>query len=107
MNYWKTILTAVLLLILVAVAAGVVRDWRVAADFPAIRAQSSEADVLQLMGEPKQVQKSCSVFDTVVTPACDHVFIYRSIFSPVESKYWLVFFDENSRVTATSSQMEP
>lgn len=105
--YWKTIMTAAIVLVLVAMGAGVVRDWRVAADFPAIRAQSSEADVRQLMGEPKQIQKSCTVFDTAVTPGCDHVFIYRSIFSPVESKYWLVFFDENSRVTATSSQLEP
>jgi len=106
---WKITSAAVIVIVLLlcAVAAGVVRDWRVAADFPAIRAQSSEADVRKLMGEPKQVAHSCALFDTLVTPSCDHVFIYKSIFAPVESRYWLVFFDQNSRVTATSSQLEP
>jgi len=104
---WKIASVAIIVLLLCAAAAGVVRDWRVAADFPAIRAQSSEGDVRKLMGEPKQIARSCAVFDTLVTPSCDHVFIYKSIFAPVESKYWLVFFDENNQVTATSSQLEP
>ena len=104
---WRA-LTAVVLVIVAGVAsAGVVRDWRIAADFPAIRAKSSEADVLHLMGNPKQIQRSCAAFDTAVSPDCDHLFIYRSAFAPVSHKYWLVFFDQNNQVTATSSELEP
>ena len=59
------------------------------------------------MGEPKEIQRPCQAYETAVTPDCDHVFIYRSIFYPLRNKYWLVFFDENNQVTATSSQLEP
>jgi hypothetical protein len=104
---WKAITTIVVGVILIGLVAGVVRDWRMDADFPAIRAKSGEPDVRQLMGKPKQVQPSCEAYDTSVAPNCDHVFIYRSIFAPLRSKYWLVFFDKNDRVTATSTQLEP
>jgi hypothetical protein len=59
------------------------------------------------MGNPKEIHKPCLAYDTIVTPDCDHVFIYRSIFHPLRGKYWLVFFDESNRVIATSSQLEP
>ena len=104
---WKAITVIVVAVIVVALGAGVVRDWRVDSDFPAIRARSSEADVRHLMGEPKQIQKSCAAYGTSVAPDCDHVFIYRSIFAPLRGKYWLVFFDKNDQVTATSTELEP
>ena len=104
---WKVPTAVVIAVLLMGLAAGIARDWRVDADFPAIRAKSSEADVKQLMGDPKVVQKSCAAYDTSVAPDCDHVFIYKSIFAPVRSKYWLVFFDKNDQVTATSSELEP
>jgi hypothetical protein len=103
----KTVAAIVVVVMLLGVGAGLVRDWRVDADFSAIRAKSSEADVRHLMGKPKQIQRSCEAFDTSVMPDCDHVFIYRSIFGPLRSKYWLVFFDKNDKVTATSSELEP
>jgi hypothetical protein len=104
---WKTVIVLTFVILISTVGAGIVRDSRIDTDFPAIRAKSSEADVRQLMGDPKQVQHSCTVYDTTVTPDCDHVFIYRSAFYPARSKYWLVFFNENKQVTATSSQLEP
>jgi hypothetical protein len=104
---WKAIAAIAFVVATLALGAGLVRDWRIDADFPAIRALSTEADVRRLMGEPKQVQKSCEVYDTSVTPDCDHVFIYRSIFAPMKSRYWLVFFDQKNQVTATSSELEP
>jgi|SRR4051794_34924292 len=104
---WKAIAAILVVVLLLALGGGFVRDSRVNTDFPAIRAKSSEADVRQLMGDPKEIQKSCAAYGTSVTPDCDHVFIYRSIFAPLRSKYWLVFFDKNDRVTATSSEMEP
>lgn len=107
MTIWKPIAGLVLAGTLAALGAGLVRDWRIDADFPAIRARSSEADIRSLMGEPKQVQRSCAAFDTTVTPDCDHLFIYRSSFAPLEHRYWLVFFDQNNQVTATSSEREP
>src|SRR3954468_19386505 len=97
---WKTIAAIAVVLLLAIAAAGLVRDSRIDSDFPTIRALSTEAEVRKLMGEPKQIQKPCAVYDISVTPDCDHVFIYRSIFAPMRSKYWLVFFDQNSRVTA-------
>ena len=103
---WKAIVGLVVV-ILLAVGAGHVRDARVDTDFPSIRAKSSEADVRHIMGDPKQIQRSCAAYDTSVGPDCDHVFIYRSVFYPLRSKYWLVFFDENNQVTATSSELEP
>jgi hypothetical protein len=104
---WKSTAALVFAILLIAVAAGLVHDSRVATDFPSIRAKSSEADVLHLMGKPKQVHSSCAAYDTTVLPNCDHVFIYRSIFYPLRGKYWLVFFDKNEQVTATSSELEP
>ncbi|RZU43508.1 hypothetical protein [Edaphobacter modestus] len=101
---WKAILAIVVVLVLVTTAVGFVRDSRIEADFPALRAKSSEADVRRIMGDPKQIQKPCDAYGTSVTPECNHVFIYRSTFYPVRDKYWLVFFNENNQVTATSSQ---
>lgn len=104
---WKIILAILLSLFLAGAAAGYIRDSRLDADFPAIRAKSSEADVRHVMGEPRQVLHPCQAYDTSVTPDCTHVFLYRSIFYPLREKYWLVFFDENNQVTATSSELEP
>lgn len=104
---WKAGIALVIVILVAAVAGGLVRDSRIDTDFPAIRAKSSEADVLHLMGKPKQIQTSCAAYDTTVTPDCDHVFIYRSIFYPLRGKYWLVFFDKKKQVTATSSELEP
>ena len=104
---WKAVAAILIVVLLVTVGWGFVRDSRVNTDFPAIRAKSTEAEVRQLMGDPKHIQKSCEAYDTSVAPNCDHVFIYRSFFGPLRGKYWLVFFDKNDRVTATSSQLEP
>lgn len=101
---WKGILAIIAVTVFGVTAGGLVRDSRVDADFPALRAKSSEADVRRIMGDPKQIQKPCNAYGTSVTPDCNHVFIYRSIFYPLRNKYWLVFFDENNSVTATSSQ---
>jgi hypothetical protein len=101
---WKAILAIVVVLVLVITTAGLVRDSRIEADFPALRAKSSEADVRRIMGDPKQIQRPCDAYGTSVTPECNHVFIYRSTFYPVRDKYWLVFFNENNQVTATSSR---
>lgn len=100
-------IAAIILVVLLLVSAGFVRDARIDSDFPSIRAKSSEAEVRRIMGEPKQIQRPCQAYDTSVQPGCDHVFLYRSIFYPVRTRYWLVFFNENNQVTATSSQLEP
>ncbi|HEY2040914.1 MAG TPA: hypothetical protein VGG95_14685 [Edaphobacter sp.] len=104
---WKAITATVFMLVLICAAAGFVRDSRIDTDFPAIRAKSSEAEVRRIMGGPKQIQSPCQAYDTSVAPDCNHVFVYRSIFYPLRNKYWLVFFDQNNQVTATSSQREP
>jgi hypothetical protein len=104
---WKAVAAILVVSVLIVVGWGFVRDSRVNADFPAIRAKSTEAEVTQLMGDPKQIKKSCEAYDTSVAPDCDHVFIYRSFFGSLRSKYWLVFFDKNELVTATSSELEP
>ncbi|MDE1176291.1 MAG: hypothetical protein PW789_06735 [Edaphobacter sp.] len=104
---WKAIATLIVVVLLVAAGAGFVRDSRIDTDFPSVRAKSDEAAVRQLLGNPATIQGSCAAYDTFVMPGCDHVFIYRSIFYPLRSKYWLVFFDKNQQVTATSGQMEP
>ncbi|MEG9436211.1 hypothetical protein JAO29_08545 [Edaphobacter sp. HDX4] len=101
---WKGILAIIVVTVLVVTAGGLVRDSRVDTDFPALRAKSAESDVRRIMGDPREIQKNCDAYGTLVTPTCDHVFIYRSIFYPLRDKYWLVFFDDNNQVTATSSQ---
>jgi hypothetical protein len=101
---WKAILVVVIVLLLIVIAAGMVRDSRIDSDFPSLQAKSSEAEVRRIMGDPKEIQSSCDAYGTAVSPDCDHVFIYRSIFYPLRSKYWLVFFNKNNEVTATSSK---
>ena len=104
---WKTIAALLIAIVLVALCAGWVRDSRIDTDFPSIQAKSDETSVRHLMGEPTKVLSSCDAYGTSVTPDCDHVFLYRSLLYPLRSKYWLVFFDKNKQVTATSSQLEP
>ena len=104
---WKTIVGLVFAIFLVALGAGYIRDSRLDSDFPSVQAQSNEAELRHLLGEPTKVDPSCNAYDTSVTPDCDHVLIYRSIFYPVRNKYWLVFFNKNQHVTATSSELEP
>jgi len=101
---WKAILAIIVLLLVIVAAAGFVRDSRVDADFPSLPAKASEAEVRRIMGNPKEIQRPCDAYGISVTPDCNHVFIYRSIFYPLRDKYWLVFFNENNQVTATSSQ---
>jgi hypothetical protein len=107
MTLWKTIFIVVCVILLAALAEGFVRDSRIDSDFPSVRAKSSEAEVRRIMGKPTQIEPSCKAYGTAVTPDCNHVFIYHSIFYPLRNRYWLVFFNENNQVTATSSQLEP
>jgi len=104
---WTAIFAVAALLLVSLLGAGIVRDWRVDGDFPAIRAKSSETQVKQLMGEPGEVQRTCRAFDIQLTTNCDHVFIYRSSLAPLRDKHWLVFFDGNNQATATSTETEP
>lgn len=101
---WKAILGILVVLLLIVAAAGMVRDSRIDSDFPSLQAKASEAEVRRIMGNPREIQSPCDAYGTSVSPNCNHVFVYRSIFYPVRSKYWLVFFNENNHVTATSSK---
>jgi hypothetical protein len=104
---WKSTGVLVGVIFLVAVGAGLVRDSRIETDFPSVSAKSDEASVRHLIGKPAKILTTCTAYDTSVGPDCDRVFIYRSIFYPLRSRYWLVFFDKNKQVTAISSQLEP
>lgn len=101
---WKAILGIVIVLLLIVIVAGIIRDTRVDSDFPALKAKSPEAEVRRIMGNPREIQRSCDAYGTSVGPDCDHVFIYRSILYPLRSKYWLVFFNKTNQLTATSSK---
>jgi hypothetical protein len=104
---WRAIVGVVVLLLLTFAGIGLVHDWRMESDFPAIRAKSGEIQVKDLMGEPREVNRPCQAYDTRLTANCDHVFVYRSSLAPLRDKYWLVFFDGNNQATATSSEVEP
>jgi hypothetical protein len=104
---WRAIVGAVVLLAVTLLGIGLVHDWRLESDFPAIRAKSSEIQVKDLMGEPREVDRPCQAYDIRLTANCDHVFVYRSSLAPLRDKYWLVFFDGNNQATATSSEIEP
>jgi len=104
---WRAIIVVVALLLITFVGIGVVHDWRLESDFPAIRALSNEMQVKQLMGEPREVDRPCQAYGIRLTTNCDHVFVYRSSLAPVRDKDWLVFFDGNNQATATSSEVEP
>jgi hypothetical protein len=104
---WRAIAGIVALLLVILLGIGLVRDWRLDSDFPAIRAKSNEIQVKDLMGEPHEVDRPCQAYDTRLTANCDHVYVYRSSLAPLRDKYWLVFFDGNNQATATSSEVEP
>lgn len=103
----RSVMLIILFVIVAAVAFGFYRDHSRNASFLAIQPQSSEAEVLKIMGTPSAVEPSCSAYGTQVTTVCDHVLIYKSSFAPVRPQYWLIFFDSNSQATATSSQLAP
>jgi hypothetical protein len=105
----KTKATIAFLFILLVLGAlwGMMRDRRLTDSFPSINKQADEAQVRAIMGSPSSIQRPCQAYDTQLTSNCDHVFIYKSSFSPLRRKYWLVFFDESNRATATSTQVEP
>jgi hypothetical protein len=103
----KPVLAVLALVILLGVIFGLYRDHRLDSNFPAVKPKAPESEVRALMGNPSKIDHSCSAYGTVVTENCDHVFVYRSSFGPVRSRYWLVFFDANQQATATSKQAEP
>ena len=107
MKKWFLVAASVALVLVAALCIGIVRDWRVEGDFPAIRAKSSEMQVKQLMGEPREVDRPCQVYGVQLIANCDHVFVYRSSLAPLRDRYWLVFFDPNNQATATSAESEP
>ena len=104
---WRAIVGVVVLLLFTFAGIGLVRDWRMESDFPAIRSLSNEMQVKELMGEPREVDRPCQAYGVTLATNCDHVFVYRSSLSPLRDKYWLVFFDGNNQATATSSEIEP
>ena len=56
---WRAIAGIVALLLVILLGIGLVRDWRLDSDFPAIRAKSNEIQVKDLMGEPHEVDRPC------------------------------------------------
>src|SRR5215470_17382598 len=108
MKTWPAIAAAsVSLAVVAALGVGVVHDRRIAGDFPFIRAKSSETQVKQLMGEPREVDRPCNAYGIQLLTNCDHVFVYRSSLAPLRDRHWLVFFDQNNLATATSTDSEP
>lgn len=103
----KGVLTLIVVLLAVGAGAGLMRDARINSDFASVQAKSGEPAVRRLLGNPAKISQGCDAYGTTVAPDCDRVFIYRSIFYPARERYWLVFFDKNQQVTATSSQVEP
>jgi hypothetical protein len=107
MKKWYITAACVVFLVLSALVVGLVHDRRMDADFPSVRSKSSEIQVKQLLGEPREVNRQCRNFSVQLVANCDHIFVYRSSLTPLRDRYWLVFFDQNNQATATSAESEP
>ena len=103
----KAAIAALFVLLVLGSLWGMLRDQRLDGAFSTINKQASEAQVRAAMGAPNAIERPCRAYDTQLTTNCEHVFVYRSSFAPLRHRYWLVFFDENNKATATSSQAEP
>lgn len=99
-----------LLAVLIAGAAiyGTYSDRELDTHLSGVFPQEPETSVEAAMGTPSSVSRPCSAYGTAVTLGdCDHVLVYRSFFSALHQKYWLVFVDKNGLTTATSRQNLP
>lgn len=103
----KAAIAALFVLLVLGSLWGMLRDQRLDGAFSTVNKQASEAQVRGAMGAPNAIERPCRAHDTQLTTNCEHVFVYRSSFAPLRHRYWLVFFDENNKATATSSQAEP
>jgi len=99
----------VLLLVSLALAGliGIAHDRKLTASFQSIAPNASEPEVRFSLGNPSQTAPTCAAYGTEQSTHCDHVLVYRSAFSFITHKHWLVFIDPAGRATATSMQVEP
>ena len=102
----KAVIVLILVVAALACIFGVYNDRKLEAHFVAVTPSMSEADVRALLPNPAP-QPDCSAYGTIVTGNCDHVFVYKSFFSAVHPRYWLVFFSKDGTVTAKSRQVTP
>ena len=100
-------LTFVIVLLVIAGLVGVVYDRRLTAKFQSIEPHATESNVRSELGSPSKTDPSCSAYGTEQVTHCDHVLVYKSAFSFVNHRYWLVFIDPGGAVTATSAEVQP
>ncbi len=103
----RAFLTFVIVLLVIAGLVGVVYDRRLTAKFQSIGPHASESSVRSELGSPSKTDPSCSAYGTEQATHCDHVLVYKSAFSFINHRYWLIFIDPSGAVTATSAQVQP
>ena len=103
----KSLVVLILTVLALACIFGTYHDRKIEAHFIAVNPSMTEADVRNLLADPAATQPNCQAYGTDVTGNCDHVFVYKSFFSAVHPRYWLVFFGKDGLVTAKSRQVTP
>jgi len=84
------------IIVIIAVVAIFLRyshDRRLDSGFRSIQPQTPETTILQALGTPSWTDTTCTAYDTTQSSNCSHVLVYRSSFSAITHKYWLVFID--------------
>jgi len=100
----RTIVVMVAAVALLTALFGTLHDHRLDSGFRSIQPQTPETTILQALGTPSWTDATCTAYDTTQSSNCSHVLVYRSSFSAVTHKYWLVFIDAAGNATATSKQ---
>jgi len=100
----RIIVVIIAVVAILAVFFGILHDRRLDSGFRSIQPQTPETTILQALGAPSWTDATCTAYDTTQSSNCSHVLVYRSSFSAVTHKYWLVFIDAAGNTTATSKQ---
>ena len=100
----KSLLLIIVLAILAWAGTGRLHDSRINRRFASIQSGATEQSVIDQLGKPSAIDRSCTAYGTQLLATCDHVFVYRSSFAPLSSSYWLIFFDAAGSTKATSRQ---
>lgn len=103
-------LMAVMVWLLMFLGWALWRDNSLAKGFDKIGVGTTQQGVVQVMGEPRKVERCGEFFGPFPKEeleGCTIEYFYASPFAPLEPQYYVVRFDANNRVRSTASYSSP
>lgn len=103
----RAFLIVLLLILALLIGVGSYHDSMLTRHYNELTQLTPESQVRAVMGTPSQTSSECFAYGTQLATNCNHALIYRSAFSFLTQKHWLIFIDKDGRMTAKSRQVNP